>query len=80
MGDNLVISGSQFGGATGSDDISITVSTLYSDNIVIGITGISQTPSVYEEYTCQIFERKGGNKRLSFYDENDILTIKNINQ
>jgi hypothetical protein len=80
VGDNLTILGSQFGGTDGSDDISISVSTLYSDSIVIGITGISQTPSVYEEYTCQIFERKGGNKRLSFYDENDILTIKNINE
>jgi len=80
IGDNLTILGSQFGGTDGSDDISITVSNLYSDSVVIGITGISQTPSVYEEYTCQIFERKGGNKRLSFYDENDILTIKNINE
>jgi hypothetical protein len=80
VGDNLTILGSQFGGTDGSDDISISVSTLYSDSIVIGITGISQTPSVYEEYTCQIFERQGGNKRLSFYDENDILTIKNINE
>jgi hypothetical protein len=80
VGDNLTILGSQFGGTDGSDDISISVSTLYSDSIVIGITGISQTPSVYEEYTCQIFESQGGNKRLSFYDENDILTIKNINE
>ena len=80
IGDNLTILGSQFGGTDGSDDISITVSNLYSDSIVIGITGISQTPSVYEEYTCQIFERQGGNKRLSFYDENDVLTIKNINE
>ena len=80
IGDNLTILGSQFGGTDGSDDISITVDSLYSDSIVIGITGISQTPSVYEEYTCQIFERQGGNKRLSFYDENDVLTIKNINE
>ena len=80
IGDNLTILGSQFGGTNGSDDISITVSTLYSDSIVIGITGISQTPSVYEEYTCQIFERQGGAKRLSYYDSSDVLTIKNINE
>lgn len=66
--DTLTILGEQIGGITPDD------------NIVITVTGVSVKPSVYEPYTCQIFERQGGNKRLSFYDENDILTINNINE
>ena len=76
----LVIQGNQFGGTDGSDNITITITTIYSDDIVIGVTGINANPSVYEPYTCQLFERQGGTKRLSFYDENDTLTITNINE
>lgn len=68
IGDTITIPGSCQGGTDGVDDITIT------------ITGVSQTPSVYETYTCQIFERQGGAKRLSYYDSSDVLTIKNINE
>jgi len=67
-GDTITILGTSIGGA------------IPDDNIVILVTGVGLNPSVYEQYTCQIFERQGGDKRLSFYDENDILTITNINQ
>jgi hypothetical protein len=66
-GDTITILGSQIGGTDGVDDIIIYV----------GIT--SPKPSVYETYTCQIFERQGGGKRLSYYDSSDILTITDIN-
>jgi hypothetical protein len=67
-GNTITILGTQISGATPADDVVITV------------TGISVNPSVYETYTCQIFERQGGNKRLSYYDSSDTLTIKNINE
>ena len=67
VGDKLTILGEEIDGNTPDD------------NVVITVTEVT-VPSVYEEYTCQIFERQGGNKRLSFYDSSDILTIKNINE
>lgn len=67
-GDTLTITANQIGG------------TIPDDNIVITVTGVSPNPSVYGTYTCQLFEKQGGAKRLSFYDENDILTITNINE
>ena len=79
INDELTIIGSLFGGTDGVDDITITVTALFDDDVIITVSGVTK-PSVYEHYTCQIFERQGGNKRLSFYDENDILTIKNINE
>ena len=78
IGNTVSILGGYFGGTNSVDDITITVDSLYSDDITITVTEVSATPSVYESYNCQIFERRGGNRRLSFYDENDILTIKNI--
>jgi hypothetical protein len=80
IGNTVSILGGYFGGTNSLNDIIITVDSLYSDDITITISEVSATPSVYESYNCQIFERQGGNKRLSFYDENDILTIKNINE
>ena len=80
IGNTVSILGGYFGGTNSVNDITITVDSLYSDDITITVTEVSATPSVYESYNCQIFERRGGNKRLSFYDENDILTIKNINE
>jgi len=80
VGEELKILGSIFGGVDGVDDITIVVDSVYSDNITITITGVSPNPSVYEPYTTEIFERKGGAKRLSFYDESDILNITNINE
>lgn len=68
ISNTLTILGSQIIGTDGVDDVVITV------------TGISQLPSVYESYTCDIFERQGGTKRLSYYDSSDILTITNINE
>jgi hypothetical protein len=69
-----------FGGTDGIDDITITVTALFDDDVIITVTSLGTTPSVYETYTCQIFERKGGTKRLSYYDESDILNITNINE
>jgi len=66
-GDTITILGTQIGG------------TDINDNVVITVTAISYNPSVYEHYTCQIFERQGGDKRLSYYDSSDILNITDIN-
>lgn len=79
VGDSLVISGSSFGGTDVVDDILVAVDSL-SGNIQVTVTGTSPNPSVYEPYTCQIFERQGGIKRLSYYDQSDILTIKDIDE
>ena len=67
-GDTITILGTQIDG------------TDINDNVVITVTAISYNPSVYEHYTCQIFERQGGNKRLSYYDSLDTLIITNINE
>ena len=77
VGETLTIPGSAFGS---TEDITITVDSVYSDDVIVTVTGIGPNPSVYEHYTCQIFERQGGDKRLSYYDSSDILTIKNINE
>ena len=66
-GDTITILGTQIDG------------TDINDNVVITVTAISYNPSVYEHYTCQIFERQGGDKRLSYYDSSDTLNITNIN-
>jgi len=66
-GDTITILGTQIGGTDVDDDVVITV------------TSISINPSVYETYTCQIFERQGGSKRLSYYDSSDTLNITDIN-
>jgi len=66
-GDTITILGTQIGGTDVDDDVVITV------------TGVSSNPSVYESYTCQIFERQGGSKRLSYYDSSDTINITDIN-
>ncbi len=66
VNDTITVLGTQIGGATPDD------------NVVITITGVSQTPAFYEHYSKQIFERKNGGKRVSYYDENDILTIDSV--
>jgi hypothetical protein len=68
VGDTITIPGTEIGGSSGTN------------NVIVTVTGVSPKPSVYEQYTCQIFERQGGNKRLSYYDSSDVLTIKNINE
>jgi hypothetical protein len=79
-GNILTILGSQFGGVDGTDDITIEVTEVYSDNITITISEISDIPSVYGSYNCNIFKRSDSVNRLSYYDENDILNIKEINK
>lgn len=64
----ITILGSQIGGTDVSDDL------------VISVTGITQTPTVYESYNCELFINSGNQNRLSFYDSSDILNIKNINE
>jgi hypothetical protein len=78
IGDILTIDGSVFGGVDGVDDITITVSSVYSDDIVITVTGVTSGSSFYQHYTKQIFERRLGNKRVSFYDEDDILNVDSV--
>jgi hypothetical protein len=68
IGDTITILGTQIGGTDVVDDVIITV------------TSISQTPSVYELYTCNIFKNSALADRLSYYDVSDVLTIKNINE
>jgi hypothetical protein len=65
--ETLTISHTQVVGATAGNDITVTVTDV-------------NTPSVYEPYTSQIFKRSDDANRLSYYDANDILTIKNINE
>jgi hypothetical protein len=72
----LTILGSSFGGANGIDDITVTVTSI--DSVIITVTGISVRPSIYENYKCDIFTRKGGDLRLSYFNEVDILTITDI--
>jgi hypothetical protein len=78
IGDVLTIDGSVFGGVDGVDDITITVSSIYSDDIVITVTGTTSGSSFYQHYTKQIFERRLGDKRVSFYDEDDILNVDSV--
>jgi len=62
----ITILGTQIGGATPADDIVITVTSVTSGSLF------------YEHYTKQIFEKKGTDKRVSYYDENDILNVDSI--
>jgi hypothetical protein len=77
LNEPLVIPGSQFGG-TGSSDISILVTDLYSDDIVITVTDVTSPSLFYDHYTKQIFERRLGDKRILYYDEDDIINIDSI--
>jgi hypothetical protein len=65
-GDELTILGIQIGGTTPED------------NIVITVTDTTSGSSFYQHYTKQIFERRLGNKRVSFYDEDDILNVDSV--
>jgi hypothetical protein len=78
IGDELVVSGSLFGGTNGVDDIVMTVGSIYSDDITITVTGATSYSLFYDHYTKQIFERRLGDKRVSFYDEEDILNIDSV--
>ena len=78
VSETLTILGSDFGGIDGVDDITITVTSVYSDDIVITVTGTTSGSSFYQHYTKQIFERRLGDKRVSFYDEDDILNVDSV--
>jgi hypothetical protein len=64
--DTLTILGTQIGGATPEDDVVITV------------TGVTSGSLFYDHYTKQIFERRLGDKRVSFYDEDDVLNVDSV--
>jgi hypothetical protein len=66
-GNTFVIDGTLIGGTTITDDVTITIDTVTE-------------PSVYGNYNCTIFKRPDGNNRLSFYNNSDVLNVKNINQ
>jgi hypothetical protein len=68
VNDTITILGSQIGGVNGVDDVVIT------------ITGVSSTPTVYESYNCELFINSNNTNRLSYYDGSDTLIIKNINE
>jgi len=68
VSDTITILGTQIGGTDVVDDVIITV------------TSLEPNPSVYELYTCNIFKNSNLTNRLSYYDESDVLTIKNINE
>jgi hypothetical protein len=68
INDTITILGSSIGGTDVDDDVVITV------------TAISPTPTVYESYNCELFINSGNINRLSFYDGSDTLIIKNINE
>jgi hypothetical protein len=65
-GDTLTILGTQIGGVAPAD------------NVVITVTGVTSGSLFYDHYTKQIFERRLGNKRVSFYDEEDILNVDSV--
>jgi hypothetical protein len=66
IGDTITIVGTEING------------TDPEDNIVITVTGTTPTSLFYDHYTKQIFERRLGNKRVSFYDEDDILNVDSV--
>ena len=78
VGEILTILGSEFGGVDGVDDITITVDAIYSDDVVITVTGATPASLFYDYYTKEVFERKLGDKRVSHYDENDVLNVDSI--
>ena len=84
---NIEVSGNTVIGVSGNTSgklyqvgDTITVDSVYFNGVIVTVTGVSQTPSVYELYTCQIFKNSSLTNRLSYYDESDVLTIKNINE
>jgi hypothetical protein len=50
------------------------------DSLIITINQVSDLPSVYAEYNTEIFKRADGVNRLSYYDDSDVLTIKDIDK
>lgn len=75
VGETLTILGTDFGGP---DNITITADTVYSDDVVITVTGVTPASLFYDHYTKEVFERKLGDKRVSYYDEDDVLSVDSI--
>jgi hypothetical protein len=48
------------------------------DDIVITVTDVTPAPLFYDHYTKKIFERRLGDKRILYYDEDDILNVDSI--
>lgn len=61
----LTVNGSQIGGVDGVNDVFVTVNAVLS-------------PSVYGNYTTDIFARHDGLQRLSYYDITDTLVVTDI--
>ena len=76
VNDILTLDGNSFGS---TENMTITVNSIDSDDVIVTVTGVSETPPVYETFTCNIFERQGGDKRLSYYDDLDTLVITTLN-
>jgi hypothetical protein len=74
--DVLVIPGSDFGGTNGYSNITITVSGIYSDDVIVVVSTINEPPPMYQDYNKEIFSNKLQVQRLSYYDEEDTLTIE----
>jgi hypothetical protein len=66
IGDTITILGTDIGGTTPED------------NIVITVIGTTLGSLFYQHFTKQIFERRLGDKRVSFYDENDVLNVDSV--
>lgn len=60
------------------DSIILSGNSIYPDVVLIDITDVSSAPIFYQHQTKQVFERKGGNKRVSHYDENDVLNVDSV--
>jgi len=48
------------------------------DDVVITVTDVTSPSLFYDHYTKQIFERRLGDKRILYYDEDDILNVDSI--
>lgn len=66
-GEYITIDGTLIGGVSGTGDVVVYVNT------------VSATPSVYEAYSSIVFNRQPSTNRLSYFDSNDSLIIKDIN-
>jgi hypothetical protein len=66
-GNTMSIPYDLFGGTPGFD-------------IVITVGTVSGTPSAYGAYNTDIFKNSAGTSRLSYYDADDVLTIKGITE
>lgn len=73
VGERVLLVGSSFGGINGTDDITITVTDLYSDDLILTVTSVSNPPPIYQNYNKEIFNNKVGINRLSYYDDDTLI-------